>query len=139
MVMKIKKKKLTQAVILGLLLAVPLGAQADDYTTRILYIDYFQAGDYTGKKNSKNENIKTDDGTTHTFKFDSDDRLIVNNEYGAVYISGTHANGIYDLESLNYIELIDVIDDKDNDGNFNTHNRIAVNVGWGSNTTLSEL
>lgn len=88
MLKKLKKKHLTQAVILGLLLAVPLGAQATEYND-IIYNIIGGIDEYYKEKNDKDvvirtDNISIDTSTdpytytyTGTYNFDDGDQLIV--------------------------------------------------------------
>lgn len=104
---KLKKKNLTQAVILGLLLAVPLGAQATEYTEPIKNISDSSLDTYDTTPNSKGEYIRIDnaDGKTHTYQFAPKDKLIVKNEQVAVEIRNIDRSIKYDLTSLKHIEL----------------------------------
>lgn len=65
MVMKINKKNLTQAVILGLLLAVPVGVQATDYTDENMY-------NYTGTTVSTAGVFKLSKGTELFYNLNDD-------------------------------------------------------------------
>ena len=97
MLKKLKKKHLTQAVILGLLLAVPLGAQATDYTDTLTGTNeiYFDIRTYD------------DDSKTFSYAFDGDDRIKVDKSASKednIAVGGSQTGYNYNLGNLRYID-----------------------------------